>query len=74
MAAADQIVARLAQQLRERRTALGLGQQELADLSGTSVRFIRNLEHGKTTVRVDKLLAILEVLGLDLQVDVRKTG
>ncbi len=74
MAVADQIVARLAQQLRERRTALGLGQQELADLSGTSVRFIRNLEHGKTTVRVDKLLAILEVLGLDLQVDVRKTG
>lgn len=74
MAAADQIVARLAQQLRARRTALGLGQQELADLSGTSVRFIRNLEHGKTTVRVDKLLAILEVLGLDLQVDVRKTG
>lgn len=74
MAAADQIVARLAQQLRARRAALGLGQQELADLSGTSVRFIRNLEHGKTTVRVDKLLAILEVLGLDLQVDVRKTG
>jgi y4mF family transcriptional regulator len=73
MAATEQAVARLAQTVRARRSALRLGQQEVAELSGTSVRFVRNLEHGKTTVHLDKVIAVLEVLGLELQVDLRVT-
>lgn len=56
---------------RERRRALGLGQEDLADLSGVSVRFIRALEHGKSTVRLDKLLAVLGALGLELRAELR---
>ena len=70
---ATQAAARLAEDVRSRRLALKLGQQELAELSGTSIRFVRSLEHGKTTARMDKVLAVLEALGLDLRADVRAT-
>ncbi len=56
---------------RSRRAELGLDQQELADLAGVSVRFIHALEHGKPTVRLDKLSSVLDVLGLELRVALR---
>ena len=62
------ITAGLAEQVRARRASLALGQEEMAELSGTSVRFIRNLEQGKQTVRLDKVQAVLDVLGLELTV------
>ena len=52
--------------MRERREKLGLRQSELADLSGCSQRFIHTVEHGKSSLRLDKVLDVLEVLGLDL--------
>jgi HTH-type transcriptional regulator / antitoxin HipB len=70
MSAAAQAEA-LAADVRSRRRALGLGQQDLADLSGASVRFVRNLEHGKPSIRLDKLVAVLDVLGLELRAGVR---
>jgi y4mF family transcriptional regulator len=57
---------------RERRGRLGLSQQDLADLAGVSARFVHTLEHGKPSVRLDKVLAVLEVLGLDLEVVARR--
>jgi HTH-type transcriptional regulator / antitoxin HipB len=74
MATATQTATRLAQDVRARRVALKLSQQELAELSGTSIRFVRSLEHGKATARMDKVLAVLEALGLDLRAEVRGTG
>jgi HTH-type transcriptional regulator/antitoxin HipB len=67
----DTVAIDLAADIRDRRKAIRLGQEELADLSGTSERFIRNLEHGKTTVRLDKLIAVLDVLGLELRAELR---
>ncbi|MFM9134383.1 MAG: type II toxin-antitoxin system Y4mF family antitoxin [bacterium] len=64
----------LGHDVRERRRQLGLRQQDLADLSATSPRFIRELEGGKTTVRLDKLAAVLEALGLDLRTVRREPG
>lgn len=52
--------------VRERREALGLRQAELAELAGCSARFLHTLENGKPTLRLDKVLDVLEVLGLDL--------
>lgn len=63
----------LAQDLRARRKQLGLRQRELADLAGTSERFIRELEHGKPSVRLDKVAAVLDVLGLELRAE-RRVG
>lgn len=57
----------LGEGVRARREQLGLRQTELADLAGCSSRFIHTLETGKDTLRFDKVLDVLEVLGLDLQ-------
>jgi transcriptional regulator with XRE-family HTH domain len=43
-----------------------LSQQELGDLAGTGLNFVSQVERGKETVRFDKLLAVLRVLGLRL--------
>ncbi|WP_166355739.1 helix-turn-helix transcriptional regulator [Phytoactinopolyspora limicola] len=58
----------LAAHVRRRRKHLGLRQGELADLAGCSERFIHMLEAGKPTVRLDKVLDVLRVLGLHLEV------
>ena len=55
------------------RRGLGLRQAELADLAGVSERFVRELESGKTSVRLDKVLPVLAVLGLELRVQPRET-
>jgi len=59
---------RLGVVVRARRRALRLNQAELADLAGVGVAFLYELEHGKATVRMDKVLAVFAVLGLELQV------
>ena len=64
----------IAIKLRERRKELGLSQDELADLAGCSPRFIRALEKGKTTVRADKLVDVVDALGLELSVNLRRTS
>lgn len=46
---------------------LGLRQVDLAELAGVSERFVRLLESGKPSVRLDKVEPVLEVLGLRLE-------
>lgn len=59
----------LAKKIKARRNALNLTQQELADLAGCGITFINQLEQGKLTIRFDKLLAVMKVLGLDFKVE-----
>ena len=58
--------------IRDRRRALSLNQAELSNLSGAGLAFLYELEHGKPTVRLDKLLSVLAVLGLELQLHAGK--
>lgn len=58
----------LAAAVRRRRKALDLTQVELAELAECSTRFIHEVESGKATLRLDKLLDLLGVLGLELRV------
>jgi HTH-type transcriptional regulator / antitoxin HipB len=53
-------------EVRRRRLELGLRQDELATLAGVSARFVHTLEQSKPTLRLDKMLAVLGQLGLDL--------
>ncbi len=55
-----------------RRVELRLTQAEAAELAGVSERFVRLVESGKPTVRLDKLQALLDVLGLELRVALRE--
>ncbi|MDF2051856.1 MULTISPECIES: helix-turn-helix transcriptional regulator [unclassified Arthrobacter] len=58
----------LAAEVRSRRTSLGLTQRDLADMAGVSERFVRFVEQGKPSIQLDSLLAVLNTLGLELQV------
>ena len=53
------------------RRALNLRQAELAAAAGVGVRFLIELEAGKPTVQLGKVLTVLEALGLDLRVEPR---
>jgi y4mF family transcriptional regulator len=61
----------LATEVRARRRALALSQQDLADLAGVSERFVRFVEQGKPSIQLDVLVAVLDALGLDLAVQPR---
>lgn len=54
--------------VRRTRLAQGLRQDQLAAAAGVGVRFLVELEGGKPTVRVAKVLAVLDALGLGLQI------
>ena len=58
-------------ELRARRKLLRLTQEELAVLAGCGPDFLYDLERGKPTVRLDKLVPVLDVLGLELKVGPR---
>jgi y4mF family transcriptional regulator len=55
--------------VRRGRKAAGLRQDDLAGLAGVGTRFLIELEAGKPTVRLDKLLAVLATLGIALHLD-----
>ena len=52
--------------IRARRRAQSLRIDDAASLSGVSVDLLSRLENGKGSVRLDKLLAVLDSLGLAL--------
>lgn len=52
--------------LRQRRLALALTQANVASLGHTGQRFVIDLERGKPTVQLQKVLAVLDLLGLEL--------
>jgi hypothetical protein len=43
-------------------------------LAGVGPAFLYSLEHGKPTVRIDKVLAVMTVLGLELHVRPGREG
>jgi y4mF family transcriptional regulator len=52
--------------LKEKRKKLKLTQPQLAEKSGVGIRFIRDLEQGKTTLRMDKVNQVLKLFGMEL--------
>lgn len=59
-------IADLGSAIRKERKAQGLTQTQLADLSGSGLTFISNLERGKATSEIGKTLAVMNTLGLDM--------
>lgn len=57
--------------IRARRVELRLTQVELADFARVTPRLIGELERGKATARIEGILRILEVLGLDVYLRTR---
>ena len=51
--------------IKQKRKEAGLTQEEFAMRSGLGLRFIRELEQGKETVRMDKVNQALEMFGME---------
>ena len=51
--------------VKKQRKALGLTQEEFAMRSGLGLRFVRELERGKETVRMDKVNQALAMFGME---------
>lgn len=58
----------LGQLVRQLRTEQGLLQMDLAGLAGTGNRFIVDLERGKPTLQLQKVLDVLDLMGLEVVV------
>ena len=56
----------LSKQIKALRKEYNLTQQDLAFKSGVGLRFLRELEQGKPTVRMDKVNQVLEMFNLQL--------
>jgi y4mF family transcriptional regulator len=52
--------------LKDKRKNLGLTQQQLAIKAGVGIRFIRDMEQGKETLRMDKVNQVLKLFGQEL--------
>lgn len=59
----------IANAVREARRSQGISQTVLAQLSNVGLRFVCEIEHGKKSVRFDKLLSVLTTLGLSLRLE-----
>jgi HTH-type transcriptional regulator/antitoxin HipB len=64
----------LGQAVRERRRALRLTQEEVWQLAQCSPAFLYELESGKATLQLGKVLDVLRVLGLQLTLESGREG
>ena len=56
----------LAKFLKDKRKLINLTQPELAAKAGVGLRFVRDLEQGKTTLKMDKVNQVLKLFGYEL--------
>lgn len=59
--------------IRETRKRLGVTQRDLAFASGTGLRFIIELERGKTTCQIGKVLRVLHALGASVEINTSRS-
>ena len=59
--------------IRDRRKQLALTQLDLAGLANSGNRFIVEVENGKPTVQLQKVLDLVQLLGLELVVRAKTT-
>ncbi len=60
--------------IRRTRKNLGVTQKALALTSGTGLRFIIELERGKPTCQLGKVLTILQTLGITIDLEAPTAG
>lgn len=56
----------LGKAIRDRRRELGYTQAFLADYAGVSASFLSELENGKETIQIGKMMEVTSLLGMDI--------
>jgi transcriptional regulator with XRE-family HTH domain len=62
----------LGQTIKERRVFLRLNQEDLMEMSGISTKTIQKIEMGKANPSVQTLYKLLDVLGMNFEITVKK--
>lgn len=57
---------KLSKFLKERRKLLEITQEELAGKAGVGLRFVREIEQGKKSLRLDKVNQVLSLFGFEM--------
>ena len=52
--------------IKEKRKSVNLTQPDIAAKAGVGLRFIREMEQGKVTLRMDKVNQVLKLFGFEL--------
>jgi y4mF family transcriptional regulator len=60
------MIVKLKDFVKNQRKTHGLNQMELARKAGVGLRFVRDLEQGKATLRMDKVNQVLQLFGKTL--------
>ena len=58
--------------LKDRREALKVTQEHLAELSGVGLRTLKSIESGKGNPTIATVTKLADVLGLELKLEIRK--
>ena len=58
--------------LKDRREALKVTQEHLAELSGVGLRTLKAIESGKGNPTIETLNKLADVLGLELKLEIKK--
>lgn len=61
-------ISKLSENIKKLRKEYNLTQEDLAMKSGVGLRFVRELEQGKPTVRMDKVNQVLALFSMELGV------
>lgn len=64
-----QSVADIGKRVREARRKMGMTQQRFADLAGVGRRFLLELERGKATLEIGRVLAVCRAAGIKLRIE-----
>ena len=64
----------IGREIRKQRRRHGLRQAELAALSGVGTRFVSDLENGKASLEIGRVIRVLNTVGLVVWVDTKSWG
>ena len=57
--------------IKNKRKELGYTQSYVSEYTGLSISFISDVENGKKTVELGKVIQLLNILGLDMKIESR---
>lgn len=63
----------LAKIIKERRDKLGISQESLAQMAEVGIATLKDIERGKGNPRISTVEKIMEVLGMEMEFQIRKT-
>jgi len=58
--------------MQKRRDFLAINQEDLSEMTGTTSKTIYLVESGKGNPSIDTLIKLLDVLGLEISIDIKK--